>query len=145
TAAGCLSLSLARVGLFLAYGLGCWYAMKRFAPEYAIPVICVCAGGLFSVFFYRFCVILLTSSVGSLMVAYGGMAYAEQSKLFSALPWPQEQSLTLHGALAGFLLTTMVVQLYTTRRLRTRIKNECTREELESERRLGFSVKDRAA
>src|SRR4051794_23430026 len=41
-AAGCLALSLARVGLFIGYGLGCWYAMKRFAPAYAVPAICIC-------------------------------------------------------------------------------------------------------
>jgi hypothetical protein len=61
TAAGCLALSLARVGMFLAYGLTIWYAMKRFAPPYAIPAICICAGGLFSVLFYRFCVALQRS------------------------------------------------------------------------------------
>lgn len=144
-AAGCLSLSLARVGLFLAYGLGCWYIMKRVAPPYAIPAICICAGGLFSVLFYRFCVVLLTSVIGALLCIYGGLAYGEQQKLFPAMQWLKDQTLAVHGAFGGFVLVTTMIQLYLGKRARRKKLAEYSAEELEAERRLGFAVKNRAA
>jgi hypothetical protein len=144
-AAGCLSLSLARVGLFLAFGLACWYTMKRLAPPYAIPAICICAGGLFSVIFYRFCVILLTSSIGSLLLAYGGLAVAEQQKVFPTMTLLKDQSLVVHGCLAGLVAVTLMLQLYFWRQSKKKAKAEYSAEELEAERRLGFPVRGRAA
>ncbi|HQR08866.1 MAG TPA: hypothetical protein PLN21_18745 [Gemmatales bacterium] len=144
-AAGCLALSLARVGLFLAYGLVTWYAMKRLAPPYAIPAICICLGGLFSVLFYRFCVVLLTSLVGSLLLAYGGMAYAQLQNWFPMVTWLKEQPLAAHGAFAAVCGFTLFVQLYLWRRARRKKLPEYTAEELEAERRLGFAVKKKAA
>lgn len=144
-AAGCLALSLARVGLFLAYGLVTWYAMKRMAPPYAIPAICICLGGLFSVLFYRFCVVLLTSVVGSLLLAYGGMAYAQQLNWFPMLNWLKDQPLAAHAGFAGLSGFTLFLQLYFWRRARRKKLPEYTAEELEAERRLGFPVRGRAA
>ena len=144
-AAGCLALSLARVGLFLAYGLVTWYAMKRLAPPYAIPAICICLGGLFSVLFYRFCVVLLTSILGTLLLAYGGMAYAQQQNWYPMLNWLKDQPLAAHGAYAGLCGLTLFLQLYFWRRARKKKLPEYTAEELEAERRLGFAVKNRAA
>ena len=144
-AAGCLALSLARVGLFLAYGLAAWYAMKRLAPPYAIPAICICVGGLFSVLFYRFCVVLLTSVVGSILFTYAALAYAQLQNWFPMQTWLREQSLAAHGSLAGLCLVTLMLQLYLWRKQRVRKKAEYSPEELEAERRLGFTVKGRAA
>jgi hypothetical protein len=144
-AAGCLALSLARVGLFLAYGLATWYAMKRMAPPYAIPAICICLGGLFSVLFYRFCVVLLTSIFGSLLLTYGGLAYAQQQNWFPMVNWLKEQPFAAHGAFAALCALTLFLQLYLWRRARRKKLTEYTAEELEAERRLGFAVKNRAA
>ena len=144
-AAGCLALSLARVGLFLAYGLAAWYAMKRLAPPYAIPAICICVGGIFSVLFYRFCVVLLTSVVGSILFTYAGLAYAQTQNWFPVQTWLNEQSLAAHGALAGLCLVTLLLQLYLWRQQKKRKLAEYSKEELEAERRLGFPVRGRAA
>ena len=144
-AGGCLALSLARVGLFLAYGLATWYAMKRFAPPYAVPAICICLGGIFSVLFYRFCVALLTSVVGSILLSYAGMAYAQQQNWFPMQTWLKEQSLAAHGCLAAMCAFTLMLQLYFWRRTRKKKPAEYSAEELEAERRLGFAVRGRAA
>lgn len=145
TAAGCLALSLARVGLFLAYGLATWYAVKRFAAPYAIPAVCICLGGLFSVLFYRFCVVLLTSAVGTLVLSYAGMAYAQQQNWFPMQTWLKEQSLAAHASLAGICLVTLLLQLYFWRKNKKRKIAEYSAEELEAERRMGFPVRGRAA
>jgi hypothetical protein len=148
TAAGCLALSLARVGMFLAYGLTIWYAMKRFAPPYAIPAICICAGGLFSVLFYRFCVALLTAAFGSLLLCYGGLAFAQQKNIFSVSSVIQEQPLIASAIWAGLTFFTLSLQLYFWRRAKQRLKKarlEFTEAELEAERRLGFPTKRIAA
>lgn len=144
-AAGCLALSLARVGLFLAYGLAAWYAMKRLAPPYAIPAICICVGGIFSVLFYRFCVVLLTSVVGSILFTYAGLAYVQTQNWFPVQIWLNEQNLAAHGALAGLCLVTLLLQLYLWRQQKKRKLAEYSKEELEAERRLGFPVRGRAA
>lgn len=145
TAAGCLALSLARVGLFLAYGLATWYAVKRLAPPYAIPAVCICLGGLFSVLFYRLCVVLLTSVVGSTILGYAGMAYAQQQNWYPMKTWLAEQTLAAHGSLATLCLVTLMLQLYFWRRNKKRKVAEYSAEELEAERRLGFQVRGRAA
>jgi hypothetical protein len=147
-AAGCLALSLARVGLFLGYGLGTWYAMKRFAPAYAVPAICICVGGLFSVLFYRFCVVLLTAALGSVLLCYAGLAVAHQQHWFAPLTWLQEQTLLAQGLWAGLTFMTLMLQLYFWRRAKRRLRRqrlEYTAAELESERRLGFMVRRQAA
>lgn len=144
-AAGCLALSLARVALFLAYGLACWYAMKRLAPPYAIPAICICIGGLFSALFYRFCVTLLTAVIGSILMAYAGLAVTEQQKWFPTVNMLKEQSFVVHSCLAGLTTVTLMLQLYFCRLARKKSKAEYSAEELEAERRLGFPVRGRAA
>lgn len=144
-AAGCLALSLSRVALFLAYGLTCWYAMKRMSPVYAIPAICICAGGLFSVVFYRFCVVLLTSTIGSVVLCYGAVAYVEQQKWYAALNWLKEQSLAAHAALAGVTLVALLIQLAISRKNKKKKLTDYTTEEMEAERRLGFPIRGRAA
>lgn len=144
-AGGCLALSLARVALFLAYGLATWYAMKRLAPPYAIPAICICLGGIFSVLFYRFCVVLLTSVTGSVLLSYAGLAYAQQQNWFPMQTWLKEQTLAAHGALAVLCVITLMLQLYFWRRTVRKKAPEYSAEELEAERRMGFPVRNRAA
>jgi hypothetical protein len=147
-AAGCLALSLARVGLFIAYGLAIWYSMKRLAPPYAIPTICICAGGLFSVLFYRFCVVLLTSAFGSLLLCYGSLALAHQQKIFNVQTWVQEQNLLANAVWGGLTFFTLMIQLYCWRLAKRRMKKlrlDYTEAELDAERRLGFNVRRPAA
>jgi len=147
-AAGCLALSLARVGLFIGYGLGCWYAMQRFAPAYAVPAICICVGGIFSVLFYRFCVVLLTAALGSVLLCYGGLALLHQQKTLSAVQFLMDQSLLAHGLWGAATFLTLMLQLYFWRRSRRRLRRlrrEYTSAELEAERRLGFTIRNQAA
>lgn len=143
--AGCLALSLARVGLFLAYGLTCWYAMQRLAPAYAIPAMCICGGGIFSVVFYRFSMALLTSAIGCLMISYGVLAYGEQQRWFPMLNWLKDQPVAAHASWAGLTLATLFLQLYLSRRARRKKPAEYSADELEAERKLGFAVRNRAA
>jgi hypothetical protein len=147
-AAGCLALSLARVGLFIGYGLGCWYATKRFAPAYAVPAICICVGGLFSVLFYRFCVVLLTAALGAVFLSYGGLALAQQQKWFPAVTFLQDQALLAHALWGGLTFVTLMLQLYFWRRHKRRLRRlrlDYTAAELEAERRLGFTLRSQAA
>ncbi len=147
-AAGCLALSLARVGLFLAYGLGAWYAMKRLSPELAIPAVCICIGGLFSVLFYRFCVVLLTTILGSLLLGFGGLALAQQNQWFPVKTWLLEQSLLVHAIWGGGVLLTLMLQLYfwrAAKRRQKRLRAEYSEAELEAERRMGFPIRRHAA
>jgi hypothetical protein len=147
-AAGCLALSLARVGLFLAYGLGTWYVMKRFAPEVAIPAVCIAAGGLFSVLFYRFCVVLLTSAAGCVLLCYGALGLAEQQSWFPTKMWLQEHTLIVNAAWAGIALMMLMLQLYFWRAAQQKLKRaktEFTEAELEAERRMGFPTRRYAA
>lgn len=78
-AGGCLALALARLALFLIYGIAVWQLTLQFAPPYAVPLICITAGGLVSIFLFRLCVILLTSAAGGILLGYAALALAGQN------------------------------------------------------------------
>lgn len=109
-AGGCLALALARLGLFLAYGVAVWQVTLQFAPQYAVPLICIMAGGLFSFFFFRFCVILLTSAAGAIFLGYAGLALAGQQKALALAPLLADYELPLNLALGLVALIGVVIQ-----------------------------------
>jgi hypothetical protein len=80
-AGGCLALALARLALFIVYGLAVWQLALQFAPAYAVPLVCITAGGLVSILLFRLCLILLTSAAGTILLGYAGLALAGQGGL----------------------------------------------------------------
>jgi hypothetical protein len=110
-AAGCLALALARVAIFGWYGLVCWYAVQRFAPQFAVPVVCIIAGGLFTVLFYRICVMMMTSAAGMICLAYAGLDLADRVGGLSSIHWVADNSAAVQfGYLASILVGAVLQQ-----------------------------------
>jgi hypothetical protein len=109
-AAGCLALSLARVAIFGWYGLVCWYLTLQIAPQVAIPLVCLLAGGLFTVVFYRLCVMMLTSAVGMILLTYGGLDVAYRIAGFSAIPWINTNPTAVQSGYLSSILVGVVLQ-----------------------------------
>lgn len=131
-AGGCLALSLIRVVLFAVYGLAAWQLMLQFGPAYAVPLVCVTAGGLFSVFFFRLCIILLTSAAGVVLLAYAGLALAGQAGWCEPRQLAEEMQLLLNGGAAAVFLVGVILQQRLARSLR---RAELRRREEERARR----------
>jgi hypothetical protein len=109
-AAGCLALSLARVAIFVWYGLVCWYVVQQFAPQLAVPLVCILAGGLFTVLFHRLCIMMLTSAAGMLLLTYGGLDLADRMAGFSAVNWLNANATTAQITYLASILVGVVVQ-----------------------------------
>lgn len=109
-AGGGLALSLARLAVFTIYGIAAWQLTLQFAPAYAVPLICFTAGGLVSVVFFRFSVMVLTASAGTLLIAYGGIALAETVLGLRIIADLAEYSLLVHLGLAGVALVGVLIQ-----------------------------------
>jgi hypothetical protein len=109
-AAGCLALALARVAIFGWYGLVCWYLVQWLAPQFAIPVVCIVAGGLFTVLFYRLCVMMLTSAAGMICLAYGGLDLAERVAGLSTIHWIADNAMAVQIGYFASILVGVVLQ-----------------------------------
>jgi hypothetical protein len=134
-AAGCLALSLARVAVFTAYGLACWYLMQLFQPQWAIPAACILAGGLLSMVFYRLSLMLLTSGVGMLLTAYGGLVLAERFIPFDAVRWVTGSTHTVEVAYLAGVFVGVVIQYWIERSRRRYRRWQEHLEELREQRR----------
>ena len=119
-AGGCLALALARLALFGIYGLAAWYLVQQTAPTYAYPLICITAGGLFSVFFFRFCIITLTSALGTVLMGYAGLVLLQVVGEVKVVPIATEQPLLIHIGLGIACLFGMVIQQQIAKALRRR-------------------------
>jgi hypothetical protein len=110
-AAGCVALALARIAIFFWYGFLCWYVVHFTAPQLEVPLVCILIGGLISVLFYRFCVMLLTSAAGMILLSYGGLVLLERAIRFDAVRWVSEQKpQTIHIAFVVAVALGVVVQ-----------------------------------
>lgn len=101
--AGCVGLAIGRLVVFALYGLACWYLVHKVGPQFEVPLACFLVGGLVSVLFFRFSVMLMTSAIGSLLLAYGGMVLAEHIVHFDAVRWINSQQ--THMVNIGFGVT----------------------------------------
>jgi hypothetical protein len=88
----------------------CWYLVQRYAPQFAIPVVCVVAGGLFTVLFYRLCVMMLTSAAGMICLAYGGLDLAERVAGISTLHWLADNASAVQLGYLGSIFVGMMLQ-----------------------------------
>jgi hypothetical protein len=109
-AGGALALSLARVAIFAVYGLAAWQIVLHFAASYAVPLICFTGGGLVSVLFFRFSVMFLTSAAGTVLLAYGSLAFLETMTKWRLLVDLAEYELLVHLCLAGWVLLGVLIQ-----------------------------------
>jgi hypothetical protein len=119
-AAGMLALALVRVAVFAGCGIALWYYMQTHLPEWTSPLICVSAGGLLGAVFFRFWIILVTTTLGMVLTCHGGLLLIEaSSKKFDAVAWATDKS-TLLNVVGGVSVFLGLVFQYGAERLRKR-------------------------
>jgi hypothetical protein len=108
--AGCLALALARVAIFIWYGLVCWYLVQQYAPQLAVPVVCILIGGFFTVVFYKFCVMMLLSAAGMVLTGYGGLELVDRFLGVNAVRLVAENLGVINSGYLGSILIGALVQ-----------------------------------
>jgi hypothetical protein len=115
-AGGCLALSLVRVVVFILCGLACWYAARLIAPHWTVPLVCLLTGGLIGVLLFRFWVIVLSSALGTLCLAYGGLVLCERLvSMFDVVQWAGARYQWVNGGYVVVLLLGVLVQYWVER------------------------------
>ena len=105
--AGLLALDLSRFVAFSSSGLGCWLVVHAIVPTFQEPLICFLVGGVIGLLLYRWQWMLLSSTIGILLVAHCTLLLIEKiSNLqFAAPDWATKNALGLNiGAIAVALL-----------------------------------------
>lgn len=115
-AAGCLALSLARLGLFVLYGYVSWEVAQAVAPGSVPALVAFTVGGLASVLLFRICIILLTSALGTVLMTYGGLLGTEVWFGTQAVAPATAQPLVSHGIMLAIGLLGAYLQMKFTRR-----------------------------
>jgi hypothetical protein len=128
-AAGVMSLSLLRPLLFVLGGLAGLGLARAVAPGGHDTLVAFVSGGLAGVLFYRFWVVLLSSMVGTLVIAYSGLGLVDRlGKLDSAAWAAQNAPLINWGLASGAVLGVLVQFLLERRRRRTEHNAEGARD-----------------
>jgi MFS family permease len=112
-AAGALALSLIRVVAFVAGGICAWAVVHAVSPAWNEPVICLLVGGLLGLVLFRVWTMILTSSAGTLLMAYSGLCLAHKLGNVDVVALAEKQAILLNvgcgvlaflGVVAQFLL-----------------------------------------
>jgi MFS family permease len=111
-AAGVMALALVRVIAFAAGGLASIYLVQFLFPSLGQHAIVFLVGGLLSLLLFRWYFMALTSFLGSLLVAYGTLAFMHYHEMFDALGWATDSATLLSilcgaAALIGFVFQLM--------------------------------------
>lgn len=108
--AGALALSLVRILLFAAGGLAALGLMHTLAPVWDEPIAVFLVGGLIGVFLYRFWIVTFSSAIGSLLMAYSGLALFDQLHMVDSVAWTQKNGPLLNWGFAALVVLGILVQ-----------------------------------
>lgn len=116
--AGLLALALARLVAFAAGGaLG--LAVLRYLPaNWQQPIIVFLASGLVGLVLFRLWIMILTSSAGTLLMAYSGLCLAQRFGTLNLATLADGQASLLNIGCAAIAFVGVFVQFYLDRRRR---------------------------
>jgi hypothetical protein len=115
-AAGAMALALIRVVAFVAGGLFAWLAFQSLAPTWHEPLVCFLIGGLTGLVLFRLWTMALTSSGGTLLMAYSGLCLAKNFGNLDIVAFAEKQTTLLNCACGVVILLGVVVQFVVERR-----------------------------
>jgi MFS family permease len=124
-ASGVLALALVRVLAFVAGGLGACLLMHLVAPSWDQPLVSMLVGGLAGVYFFRLGTMVLTATVGTLLVGYCGLCLLDRLGTLNAVAWADANGVLLNWLSAsGITLGVLTQFLLERRRLRRKRERE---------------------
>lgn len=111
-AVGLLALEMSKLVAFAAGGLSGWFVVHAIVPTFQEPVICFLAGGILGVFLYRLQWMLLSSTIGILLLSHSLLLLIEKATglEFSAADWAKENALGLNIGVIVVTLLGLAVQ-----------------------------------
>jgi hypothetical protein len=114
-ASGVLALAMVRVVAFVAGGTAAWIAVHALLPAWHEPLVCFVVGGLAGVLLFRVWTMVLTSSAGTVLMAYSGLCLAQNLGNVDAVAVAEKQTTLLNCACGGIALLGLMVQYYFSR------------------------------
>jgi hypothetical protein len=135
-AAGALALALVRLAAFAVSGVIAWLIVRSFAPgwnDLQGQIICILAGGLVGLLFFRYWMMTVTSLLGTLLLAYSGLCLADRLGKLDAAVWSEQNALLLNWACAANVAAGLLVQVLLDRRRRRRKRDAAEEEDGEAE------------
>jgi len=141
-AGGVLALALVRVVAFAAGCLAASLVMHALAPSWDQPLLSMLVGGLLGVYLFRLGTMVLTSTLGALLVGYCALSLLDRLGILNAGPWADGHAVLLNwlcgsgstvGVLAQFLLE------------RRRLRKQREREEAARQKAADEAAKKKAA
>jgi hypothetical protein len=117
-AAGALALALVRFVAFAAGGLAAWAVVHALIPAWNEPLMPMLIGGLIGLLLFRIWTMALTSSAGTLLMAYAGLCLAHKLGNVDILALAEKRRVLLNAACGGLALLGFVGQLLLGRRRR---------------------------
>lgn len=114
--AGALALSLVRILLFVAGGGLAVFLLHSTFPDWDETAACFLAGGLFSILLYRIWVVVLSSLVGTLLLAYSGLCLLARFSKINTVAWAENNGPLLDWSLATLTVLGLLTQLLLERR-----------------------------
>jgi hypothetical protein len=127
-AAGALGLALVRVVIFAAGGIAVWLAAQSLSPDWNEPIVCMLAGGLVGLMLFRFWTMLLTSTVGTVLMTYSALLLFDKMGKIDSTIFAERNVAVLNWSVGGMVLLGWTVQFLMER---WRIRNQKRREEAE--------------
>jgi hypothetical protein len=115
-AAGALALAMVRVVAFGAGGVAAILLAKAVAPTWDEPLIAFLIGGLIGLVLFRLWTMVLTSSAGTMLMAYAGLCLAAHFGKVDIVALAQKQTLMLNLICGGIALVGVLVQYLLGRR-----------------------------
>lgn len=114
--AGALALSLVRILLFVAGGLAALGLMYTLASGWDEPIAVFFIGGLVGVLLYRFWIIVFSSVIGALLMAYSALALCDRLHMVDSVAWTGKNGPLLNWGFASLIVLGILVQFLLERR-----------------------------
>jgi hypothetical protein len=109
-AAGAVSLALIRVVAFAAGGLAAWAAVHALIPSIEAPLVSLMVGGLLGLILFRLWTMVLTSSMGTLLMAYSSLCLIQRLGNVDAVALAEGHTTLLNCICAGVALAGVALQ-----------------------------------
>ena len=114
-AAGMLALALTRITLFVLGGL-CALLIVRIAVPSANEFLCFVVGGLVGVCFYQLWITALSSLIGAVLAAYGGVSFLDHMGKLDSAAWANQNTPLINWCLIGSTVFGILAQFILDRR-----------------------------
>ena len=107
--AGSLALALARIGVFVAGGITGLFIARSLANGWN-DFMCFLAGGLLGITLFPVWIAVLSSTVGTVLMAYGGVGVLDSLLRMDSPRWAERNAPLINWGVSGWIILGMFLQ-----------------------------------